>query len=66
MGRHAVAGSPTFNKHVIKHHFCPTCGCSPFGMGEQKGVLMAAVNVRCLDGVDISALGPKPFDGKSL
>src|SRR5258706_477946 len=19
----------TFNKHVIKHHFCPTCGCAP-------------------------------------
>ena len=23
----------TFNKHVIKHHFCPECGCSPFGLG---------------------------------
>jgi hypothetical protein len=27
---------------------------------------MIAVNVRCLDGVDISSLSPKPFDGKSL
>ena len=21
----------TFNKHVIQHHFCPKCGCAPFG-----------------------------------
>jgi hypothetical protein len=25
-----------------------------------------AVNVRCLDGVDVAALPRKPFDGKSL
>jgi hypothetical protein len=35
-------------------------GTSPTG-GE-----MVAVNVRCLDEVDIGALDPKPFDGRSL
>ena len=28
----------TFNKHVIKHRFCPTCGIHPFGEGvDPKG-----------------------------
>jgi len=27
---------------------------------------MFAVDVRCLDGVDVSKLSPKPFDGRSL
>jgi len=26
----------TFNKHVIKHHFCPTCGIHPFGEGASR------------------------------
>src|SRR5690625_4079731 len=27
----------TFNKHIIQHHFCPTCGCAPYGRGEAPG-----------------------------
>lgn len=23
----------TFNRHVIQHHFCPTCGIAPYGDG---------------------------------
>jgi hypothetical protein len=30
------------------------------------GAEMAAINVRCLDGVDVFALEPQKFDGKSL
>ncbi|HVA55712.1 MAG TPA: GFA family protein [Gammaproteobacteria bacterium] len=56
----------TFNKHVIKHHYCPKCGCAPFGFGERSGVAMAAINVRCLEGVDISLLEKVPVDGRSL
>jgi len=26
---------------------------------------MRAVNVRCLDGVDVASLRPTPFDGRS-
>lgn len=56
----------TFNKHVIKHHFCPTCGCAPFGFGtDPSGKAMAAVNVRCLEDVDRSQLKVIPVDGKS-
>jgi hypothetical protein len=55
-----------FNKHVIKHHFCPSCGCAPFGFGTgPDGKAMAAVNVRCLEGIEPSALEIMPFDGRS-
>lgn len=56
----------TFNKHVINHHFCPTCGCAPFGFGVgPTGAPTAAVNVRCLEDVDLAALKRMPFDGRS-
>ena len=56
----------TFNKHVIKHHFCPTCGMHPFGEGKgQDGKEMAAINVRCLEDVDLSALKVRHYDGRS-
>ena len=56
----------TFNKHVIQHHFCPDCGCAPFGFGERNGTKMTAINVRCLEGVDLSSLEIVPVDGRSL
>ena len=57
----------TFNTHKVKHRFCPTCGCAPFGEGADKtGAAKAAINVRCLEGVEIAALKRIPFDGRSL
>jgi hypothetical protein len=57
----------TFNKHVIKHHFCPECGCSPFGLGvAPNGLETAAINVRCLEGVDVAELRRVPFDGRGV
>ena len=57
----------TFNKHVIKHHFCPSCGIHPFGEGvDPSGKRMAAINTRCLEGVDFEKLPVKHFDGRSL
>lgn len=55
-----------FNKKVIHHLFCKTCGVQSFSRGVGKdGSPMIAVNVRCLDGVDLEALKPQLFDGKS-
>ena len=34
--------------------------------GDQAGNFMAAVNVRCLEGVDASSLPVKHFDGRAL
>ena len=63
----ADMGTYTFNKHVIQHHFCPTCGIHPFGEGrDPAGNAVAAVNVRCLDDVDLDALPVKHFDGRAL
>jgi hypothetical protein len=57
----------TFNTHKIRHYFCPNCGSAPFGMGQDgKGNPMAAVNVRCLEGVDLKALKINSFDGRKL
>lgn len=56
----------TFHKHVIRHQFCPTCGMHPFGEAtDPEGKPMAAVNVRCLEGVDIYEIPVHHFDGRS-
>ena len=57
----------TFNKHRIKHHFCPNCGCAPFCSGtDNKGAATAAVNVRCIEGVNLGTLKVVPYDGRSV
>jgi len=56
-----------FAKKIIHHLFCRTCGVGSFSRGKPPGgTEMVAVNVRCLDGVDVATLSPKTFDGKSL
>lgn len=56
----------TFNKHAIRHPFCPVCGVAPFGRGKDaEGNETFAINVRCLDGIDPHALRIQPFDGRS-
>jgi hypothetical protein len=55
-----------FNQHVIEHKFCAKCGIAPYSLGKDpKGNEMAAINVRCLEGVDLAALKRVPFDGRS-
>lgn len=55
----------TFNRHEIQHKFCPTCGCAPFGFGtDPSGNATAAINVRCLDTVDLEALNRIPHNGR--
>ena len=61
------AATYTFNKGIIKHRFCPACGIHPFAYGvDPKGNEMAAINVRCLDNVDLGTLPVKEFDGRAL
>lgn len=56
-----------FNKNIIHHLFCKVCGIKSFarGMGA-GGKPMTAINVRCLEGVDPSALQITKFDGRSM
>ena len=56
-----------FGKKRIHHLFCRHCGIRSFSRGvAPDGGEVVAVNVRCLDGVDVGSLALRPFDGKSL
>jgi hypothetical protein len=56
-----------FGKRNIHHLFCRRCGIRSFARGKKPdGSPMVAVNVRCLDGVDLASIPPIPFDGRSL
>ena len=57
----------TFNKHAIRHQFCPVCGCGVFGLASMPdGTPMAAINLRCLTDIDLASVPRQHFDGKSL
>ena len=56
-----------FYKHRIKHQFCAACGTQPFAFATgPDGKPTAAINIRCLENVDLEQVKRKPFDGKSL
>ena len=58
----------TFNKHIIKHRFCATCGIHPYAeaVNPRNGQPTAAINIRCLEGIDLAAVPVQPFDGRAL
>lgn len=63
----AALSTYTFNKHAIQHRFCAVCGIHPYGEGtDPKGNHMAAVNLRCVEGVDLAGIPVHNFDGRSL
>lgn len=56
-----------FNKHVIAHKFCSTCGAQPFSCGAlPDGSAVYAVNLRCVSNLDLSTLPVQQVDGKSF
>jgi hypothetical protein len=56
-----------FNRMVIHHLFCKTCGIRSFARGRKPdGGEVVAVNVRCLDDIDLGGLTPQTFDGRRL
>ncbi|MGE0063464.1 MAG: GFA family protein [Xanthobacteraceae bacterium] len=55
-----------FNKHAIHHLFCSTCGIQSFARGNMPdGSETMAINVRCLDDVDVGSLTVKAVNGRS-
>jgi hypothetical protein len=68
---HLVQGSDSltdyqFNKQVIHHLFCKVCGIKSFARGTGPGgKQMAAINIRCLEGVEPSEVKIQSFDGRS-
>ena len=55
-----------FSHKRLHHVFCPTCGVHPFSRGPGKAGPMVAVNVRCLDGVELDKLTVNHFNGRDL
>jgi hypothetical protein len=56
-----------FNKRLIHHLLCPDCGIESFARGQgPDGKEMIAINVRCLDGVDLTSISTTPIDGRSI
>jgi acyl-CoA thioester hydrolase len=53
-----------FNTGVAQHTFCATCGIHPFYVPRSDPDKLD-INVRCLDGVDLSTIAVKQFDGKN-
>ncbi|HSC67366.1 MAG TPA: GFA family protein [Cellvibrio sp.] len=59
-------GSYTFNKHVIRHKFCQVCGVSPYSEGrDPEGNQMVAVNIRCLENVELEKIPLHPVNGRA-
>ncbi len=56
-----------FGKKRIHHLFCRHCGIRSFSRASGKdGQPVIAVNVRCLDGVDLAAIPTKQHDGRAV
>ena len=56
-----------FHTHRIEHRFCAHCGTQPCAYGtDASGAEMVAVNVRCLEEVEIATLKRQPYDGRSM
>lgn len=52
-----------FNTGVANHQFCRHCGIHAF-YTPRSDPDKVDVNVRCLDGVDLTTLEPATFDGR--
>jgi len=62
-----AASTYTFNKHIIQHRFCPVCGIHPYAVGiDPQGNRMAAINLRCLEGLDLEPIPVQHFNGRSM
>lgn len=60
-------GRYTFNRHAIEHRFCPDCGIHPFAEATgPDGQPVAAINVRCLEDVDLASLQVRHYDGRAI
>lgn len=55
-----------FGKKAIHHRFCSHCGILSFGESEHGGQPMKAINIRCLDDIDLDKIPLQYFDGKSI
>ena len=62
-GRHSLE-TYRFGTRTAQHHFCRTCGVSPFRVPRSDPDKID-VNARCLEDVDANALEARAFDGRN-
>ena len=59
-------GDYQFNKMVLHHHFCSECGIESYAEGTAPdGSPTVGINLRCIEGIDVDKLSPRPWDGRS-
>ncbi|OOW30749.1 S-(hydroxymethyl)glutathione synthase, partial [Acinetobacter baumannii] len=46
----------------INHYFCKNCGIPPYAQGNS----IFAINVRCIDDIDLEKIKINYFDGRSV
>jgi hypothetical protein len=62
----AEQGDYQFNKKRLHHRFCTECGIESYAEGTgPDGSPTVGINLRCLEGVDVEKLSPRPYDGRS-
>jgi hypothetical protein len=54
----------TFNTHTAKHYFCPRCGVASFYIARSNPNEID-VNLRCVEGIELSAFKIQEFDGRN-
>jgi hypothetical protein len=55
-----------FGRENIHHLFCSRCGVRSFARGQKAdGTKMIAVNVRCLENIDLESVPTRKVDGRS-
>jgi hypothetical protein len=52
-----------FKTGTARHLFCTMCGIHPYYIPRSDPEKID-VNVRCVDGIDLATLRPRPFDGR--
>jgi hypothetical protein len=63
--RRGPVSTYVFNHRVVQHHFCATCGCTPYAEGTMPdGTPMVEINLRCAD-LDPATLTITHYDGAS-
>src|SRR5436305_449732 len=56
-----------FHKREIRHQLCTDCGVEVFARGQQPdGTEVVALNVSCLDGIELAELTMTRIDGRSM
>ncbi len=56
-----------FGKKSIHHTFCASCGVTSFASGKMPdGTPMKAVNISCIEDINLDDVTIKKFDGKRI